>query len=101
MYVHVPGRGGNDSLPRPECLVGFPFWEPNDDLKLLCLGLGVVVDALACFTPQPSSLHILHQKWCRPVFLAEDPLKVLKNMQTRIESDQIHQLERAHGMVQA
>lgn len=66
-----------------------------------CDLLRVFTDAFTGFSAQPASLDILHQKGRRTKFFSERFVQVLKNVQTRVESDQVHEFERTHGMVQS
>src|SRR5229473_7926788 len=49
---------------------------------------------------KPSRFHILHQQRTWPKFFAKRFMQVFEDMEPRIKSDQIHQFEWSHGMIQ-
>src|SRR5262245_53662379 len=60
----------------------------------------VLVHAAPDLLAQPSRLDVLHEQGRGSVLLAQALLQELHHGQAGVEADQVHELERAHGMVQ-
>src|SRR5215813_7019959 len=61
----------------------------------------IFINSPAALSAQPSRLHVLHQKRCRAELLAQGLVKILKNVEARVEADQIDQFKRPHGVVES
>ncbi len=61
----------------------------------------VIIHAAAGFATQASGVYVLQEQRGRAVFFAERFVQIFQNIQAHVEAHQIHQLERAHRMIEA
>src|SRR5262245_51570835 len=61
----------------------------------------VLIDAATDFAPKAPGPDVLHEQRSRPVLLAHAAMQVLEDAQSRVEADEIDELERAHRMIEA
>jgi hypothetical protein len=61
----------------------------------------VDVDAAPDLLPQASGLDVLDEERRRTVFLAQRPVQELEHRQTRVEADDVDELEWPHGVIES
>src|SRR4051794_36561506 len=62
---------------------------------------GVVVNAASSLASEASGLHVLRQQRARAKLLAERSVEVFENVQARVESDEVHEFEGAHRVIES
>lgn len=76
-----------------------PYTLTTSSMLIANSSILVLVKSLARLLPHPPRVYHSHKQTCRPVlaiarFIVQDPL----DAQTRVETDQVGQRKRAHGM---
>src|SRR4030095_869245 len=71
------------------------------DLDIRVGHRSVIVYAFAHFASEPSFADVLGEQRARPILLAERAVQILEDAETRVEADQIDELERTHRVVQS
>src|SRR6266478_3746280 len=61
--------------------------------------LPVVINAAPRLAPKPSFLNVLPQQGIGPVLFAEGLMEILENLEPHVQTDEIDQLEGAHGVI--
>ncbi len=60
----------------------------------------ILIHSAPRLPPQPPRLNVLHQQRRWTIFFSQRLVQIFENVQPRIETHQIHQLKRAHRMVE-
>src|SRR6266403_4392095 len=59
----------------------------------------ILVDSAPVLPSQPPGLQVLHEQRSRTIFFAKCFVEVFEYLKPGVETDQVHQFERAHGMI--
>src|SRR5271157_1297913 len=65
------------------------------------LRLGILEHSSSRLTPQPASFDVLRQQRAGAEFFSEAFVQVFEDVEAGVEADEIDELKRAHGMIQA
>src|SRR2546426_2514588 len=80
---------------RPEALLLPADGYLRIDRSLLGWHFGILIHPSSRLPPQPSGFDVLHQEWCRAIFLTQSLVQILEDVQAGIEPNQIGQLGRS------